>query len=170
MLSERLKMLREEKGLKQDTLASELGCTRYMISYYENGREPPNDVLIAYCQRFNVSSDFLLGLSNERKPASGALSASLEILSPLAGRVAFTATDLSSLVDSAVLYYKAGAPCGDTPLVAFNGFIDGLTSALTAAVVGDGPATHSGANAAVVAALEITKMPTLVYELQKGDA
>ena len=167
MLAERLKKLREENSLKQETLANEIGCTRYMISYYENGREPSNDVLKAYCSRFNVSSDFLLGLSNERCPAGGTLPALFADLARLAGDEAPDSTELASLLEASVKYYRRGAPCGPAPMRALRGFTAGLRAALIGAAAGDGPATLDGANAAAVAALEVTKMPAALYQSQK---
>lgn len=164
MLSERLKRLREEKGLKQETLAYEIGCTRYMVSYFENGRAPSYEVLKAYCSFFDVSSDYLLGLSNERKPIGDALSNVLDRLAQIAGESAAPkATDLIALMEAAAKYYYVGAPCGDRPLLAFQGFVDGLRAAIDAAIKGDASGLIDSANAAVIAALEVTNMPAQYY-------
>ena len=45
--------------------------------------------------------------------------------------------------------------------------MDGLRAALAAAASGDTPALIDGANAAAVAALEVTKMPAALYASMK---
>ncbi len=61
---ERLKNLRKEKGLSQPQLAKEIGVSKGMISFWENGiNEPTITYLIRLCNYFEVSADFLLGLS-----------------------------------------------------------------------------------------------------------
>lgn len=169
LLKERLRMLRSESDAKQDEVAKALNISRASYSSYENGITPPMQTCIDLAKHFDVSLDYLLGLTKERKPAGGLLSSLLDILAQCVGEVAPTATDFAALVDAAIKYYRRGAPCGDTPLVALLGFITGLRSALVAAASGDGPALIDGANAAAVAALEVTKMPAALYESQKGD-
>lgn len=58
----RIKQLREHKGLSQEALGQLLGTTRSAVSKYESGKIPLNDELILkLTDLFNVSSDFLLG-------------------------------------------------------------------------------------------------------------
>jgi transcriptional regulator with XRE-family HTH domain len=62
----RLKELREEKGLSQFTVATDLGFAQTSISAWERGINEPNlDCLKIICKYFNVSSDYLLGLSDD---------------------------------------------------------------------------------------------------------
>ncbi len=62
---ERLKQLRIEKGLTQQQIAQELNIATRTYSHYENGdREAPYSILIAICKYFDVTSDYLLGLSD----------------------------------------------------------------------------------------------------------
>ena len=64
IFGERLKNLRKEKGLSQPQLAKEIGVSKGMISFWENGiNEPTITYLIRLCNYFEVSADFLLGLS-----------------------------------------------------------------------------------------------------------
>ena len=170
ILSDKLRLLREEQGLKQSVLADELGCTRYMISYYENGRAPSYDMLVAYCKRFDVSSDYLLGLSNERKPMGGKLMPILSSLAAYDSVHAPTATDFVAILTSAVRYYQKGAPSGDIPLRALKGFMEGLSRAMDAAVSSDIPALLDAANSAAVSALDIAKMPASLYENKEDPA
>ena len=60
--SERIKELRNQIGWSQLQLADKLGLSKQTISQYERGvRKPDQDNLIALCDIFNVSSDYLLG-------------------------------------------------------------------------------------------------------------
>lgn len=61
----RLKELRLEHGYSQAEVSKALGLTRNAFTNYELGiREPSLTTLIAICKLFNVSSDYLLGLSD----------------------------------------------------------------------------------------------------------
>lgn len=164
---DRLLRLRKEKELKQDAIAELLQCSRSTISGYENGLQIPVDALAKLASFYDVSMDYLLGISNERKPAGGSLAIAMNTLSQLAGESAITATDITLLVETAIKYYRKGASCGDLPLLALRGFMDGLCTAMTAAASGDSAALIDGANAAAVAALEVTKMPAALYESLK---
>lgn len=65
IFSTRLISLRKEKGLSQYSLADKLGCSRGLISNYEQGRrEPDFNTLLKLADYFNVSTDYLLGKSN----------------------------------------------------------------------------------------------------------
>lgn len=62
---QRLKELREEKGLSIKTLAKELGVSDIAIGRWEKGLRTPNiDALILVANYFNVSADYLLGLKD----------------------------------------------------------------------------------------------------------
>lgn len=62
MLGKRIRGLRIEKDVTQRELASFLGLTPKMVSFYENNeRVPPADILIKLSKYFNVSVDYLLG-------------------------------------------------------------------------------------------------------------
>lgn len=63
MFSDRLKNLREEKGIKQLDLATFLEVSVQNISYYERGREPNYDTLKKIADYFNVTTDYLTGRS-----------------------------------------------------------------------------------------------------------
>lgn len=63
--AERLKDLREEKGLSQRTLATKLGFSQAAITRWENNLQTPNiDVAIIVAKYFKVSTDYLLGLED----------------------------------------------------------------------------------------------------------
>lgn len=59
---ERIRILREDKNLKQSDMAAYLKCTQVCYSYYENGqRDIPTDVLIRLADFHKTSTDYLLG-------------------------------------------------------------------------------------------------------------
>lgn len=63
----RLKGLRAEKGVYQEQLAKEINIGRASISNYENGaRIPDAAVTAALADYFDVSTDYLLGISTSR--------------------------------------------------------------------------------------------------------
>lgn len=62
---EKIKDLREEKGISQEKLADQLGISHGIISFWENGkREPKLSNLILLAQYFGVSIDYLAGLED----------------------------------------------------------------------------------------------------------
>ena len=66
---ERIRELREDKDLYQKDLAKYLHCTQVTYSRYELGqRDVPTDVLIKLAKFHNTSVDYLLGLTDEKKP------------------------------------------------------------------------------------------------------
>lgn len=69
MLGERLFDLRKEAGLTQDELANILSINKHSISAYErNKSEPPDEIKILIAQYFGVSTDYLLGVTNDPTP------------------------------------------------------------------------------------------------------
>ncbi|MCK8824880.1 helix-turn-helix domain-containing protein [Fuchsiella alkaliacetigena] len=69
-LAKRIKKLRKEFDLTQEKLAKKVGVSRATIAGYETkGKEPPYDTLTKLAEIFNVSTDYLLGLTDERKTA-----------------------------------------------------------------------------------------------------
>ena len=66
ILGKRLKELREEKGLTQKQLAEQLNLNSVTYLHYEKDqREPPLKVLAEMAVFFEVSTDYLLGLTDE---------------------------------------------------------------------------------------------------------
>jgi len=69
MKSERLIQLRKEYKLTQQQLASKLKITRSALSLYELGkRYPDTKILSGIASFFNVSADYLIGISDIRNP------------------------------------------------------------------------------------------------------
>ena len=64
----RIRDLREDHDLKQRDLAKILNCSQQVYSNYELGqRDIPTEILIRLSQYYNVSVDYLLGLTNNPK-------------------------------------------------------------------------------------------------------
>ncbi len=63
---ERLKLLRNTNNIMQKDLAKMLNVSDRAFRNYESGTsEPTYDNLIILCNKFNVSADYLLGLSDD---------------------------------------------------------------------------------------------------------
>lgn len=63
----RLLDLREEKNLRQIDVANKIGITQRKYSYIETGTQLLNEEIIKkLCNFYNVSSDYLLGLTDRR--------------------------------------------------------------------------------------------------------
>lgn len=66
MYGQRIRELRIEKGLTQTQLAEILNTTQKSISKYETEFLDLNtNVIISLCKFFNVSADYLLGLTDD---------------------------------------------------------------------------------------------------------
>lgn len=65
----RIRNLREDKDLLQKDMAKLLHCSQVAYSRYELGlRDIPTDVLITLAQFHQVSTDYLLGLTDVSTP------------------------------------------------------------------------------------------------------
>jgi transcriptional regulator with XRE-family HTH domain len=65
----RLKELREDRDLKQITIANLLDMKQPQYARYEIGkRDLPLDNLIELAKFYNTSTDYILGLTNEPIP------------------------------------------------------------------------------------------------------
>lgn len=65
----RLREIREEKGITQKRLAEYLHIRQNTYSQYENGqRQLPIETLIALAKFYNVSTDYILELTDVDEP------------------------------------------------------------------------------------------------------
>ncbi|MBR5479931.1 MAG: helix-turn-helix transcriptional regulator [Clostridia bacterium] len=65
----RIRDMREDRDLKQKDLAEYLKCTQVCYSNYEIGkRDIPTEVLIKLAHFYDTSTDYLLGMTDERIP------------------------------------------------------------------------------------------------------
>lgn len=68
MAYQRLRDLREDRDLLQRQVAERLRCSQRVYSNYERGeRDIPTDILIRLSEFYDVSVDYLLGLTNNPK-------------------------------------------------------------------------------------------------------
>lgn len=66
MIGERLAETRKDHGDKQGNLAQKLNVTVSAVrSWEQNKSSPSHETLVSICRLYGVSSDYLLGLSDE---------------------------------------------------------------------------------------------------------
>lgn len=83
MKGERLKALREDRDLSQTQIGNIIGIGKHSISTWErNIAEPNDDHKIALAKFFDVSIDYLCGLSDDRKPCVRLSDGKLELFLP----------------------------------------------------------------------------------------
>ena len=64
-MNKRLKLLRIEHGLKLKEVAEYMNVTIRAISRYEDGtREPSVEQIIKFCKLYDVSAEYLLGITD----------------------------------------------------------------------------------------------------------
>ena len=65
VVTERLCKCRREAGMTHRDLANILSCAESTISGYETGRNAiPTQILLKFCEIFNVTADYLLGVTD----------------------------------------------------------------------------------------------------------
>lgn len=68
-MNKRLKDLREDNDLSQKDLGKILNMAQTTYSGYETGnRNIPNEILIKLALFYKTSTDYILGLTNEKTP------------------------------------------------------------------------------------------------------
>ena len=71
-MESRIKQLREKRGLIQEILAVELGITQQMLSKYDRDVTLIKvDILKKIAAYFNVTTDYLLGVSDVKRDLNG---------------------------------------------------------------------------------------------------
>ena len=71
-MESRIKQLREKRGLIQEILAAELGITQQLLSKYERDITLIKvDILKKIAIYFNVTTDYLLGISDVKRDLQG---------------------------------------------------------------------------------------------------
>ncbi len=64
--SERIRGLREDADLSPTELAQIFNVGQKTVSNWETGRnEPPYEILKKYAERFQVTTDYILGLTDD---------------------------------------------------------------------------------------------------------
>ncbi len=65
MIGTRIKELRRERALSQQALAQHIGVSQKAIDYWErNINEPKASYIVLLAEFFGVSSDYLLGITD----------------------------------------------------------------------------------------------------------
>lgn len=68
MIYRRIRDLREDSNYTQKELSKYLNCSQQVYSNYELGqRDIPTDILIKLSRFYNVSVDYILGISDNPK-------------------------------------------------------------------------------------------------------
>ncbi len=68
-LANRIKKLRVERGLTQEEFGKLFGIVKSTVSLYESGKSTPDDEMKKNIAKyFNVSLDYLMGVSDARNP------------------------------------------------------------------------------------------------------
>ena len=67
MIANKIKILRENKGLSQKALADKLGITRSSVNAWEQGISVPStQYIVELANLFEVSTDYLLNFKNDK--------------------------------------------------------------------------------------------------------
>ncbi len=67
MIYDRIKKLREEAGYSQSDIAKRMGISRSAVNAWEMGLSTPTTpYIIELSKLFHVSTDYLLGIKNEK--------------------------------------------------------------------------------------------------------
>ena len=102
--SKTISLLRRERGLSQKQAAAELGISQALMSHYENGvRECGLDFLVKISRYFDVSCDYLLGLTDNCSPAAGSGDAKPQ---PDNAQVAEALREISGKINSLIDEYQ----------------------------------------------------------------
>ena len=68
MIKDKLKEVRERTGMNKKEFAEYIGIKYTTYNNYETGaREPDSEFLIMFSKKFNVSTDFILGLQEDKE-------------------------------------------------------------------------------------------------------
>lgn len=69
VFGERLRQLRELRGLGQKEVGAWIGVSDSSIGKYESSARTPNpDAIMTLAEKFGVTSDYLMGISNSPNP------------------------------------------------------------------------------------------------------
>ncbi|MBE6587316.1 MAG: helix-turn-helix transcriptional regulator [Ruminococcaceae bacterium] len=65
----RIRQIREDRDLSQETVAKVIKTTQQQYSKIETGRaDISGEKLILLCKFYNLSADYILGISDDAKP------------------------------------------------------------------------------------------------------
>lgn len=96
MFGSRIQALRRSSHLKQDQLAEKIGVSTSAIGMYEQGRrEPSYEVLIKIATYFGVTTDYLIGINDDKPSDEYILGDRIKFLRKRAG---LTQSDLAEML------------------------------------------------------------------------
>ena len=76
--SNRFRQLKDESNLTLKDLSEALDITSPNLSYYMKGREPSYDILIKIADYFNVTTDWLIGRTDEKNTTQSSIISEIE--------------------------------------------------------------------------------------------
>ncbi len=76
--SDRFRLLKDESGATLKELSEKLDITVPNLSYYMKGREPSYDILIKIADYFGVTTDWLIGHTDERNTSQSSIITEIE--------------------------------------------------------------------------------------------
>ena len=72
MIENRIRELRKNLNMSQEALADKIGTTQQAVSRMENNAyDIPSDLLIQIAKYFNVTTDYILGISDIKRDYNG---------------------------------------------------------------------------------------------------
>lgn len=72
MAENRIRELRRNHNLSQEAFSAIIGTTQQAVSRMENGDyNIPSDILIKLSEHFNVTTDYILGVSDLKRDLNG---------------------------------------------------------------------------------------------------
>lgn len=72
MAKNRIRELRKSLNMSQETLAEKIGTTQQAVSRMKNNAyDIPSDILIEISKQFNVTTDYILGISDVKRDYNG---------------------------------------------------------------------------------------------------
>lgn len=112
LTGERIKSLRLQKNMSQSDLAAKLRIGRSNMGHIENGRvEPTKESIVQLSEIFDVTTDYLLGLTDFPKPVKST------------DRIP---DDLDRMLDNAMTF--GGKPLTEKDREAIRAYIEGRKS------------------------------------------
>lgn len=67
-MNKRIKTLREQKKLSQREIARILNIYQQQYAMYEQGKTKiPTEIVIKICKLYNISADYILGLTDDTR-------------------------------------------------------------------------------------------------------
>lgn len=166
IFSKRLKDLREDHDETQDDLAKSTGISRSSIVNYEQGtRVPTADVVPKIASHFNVTTDYLFGLTNE--PAKhtdtiGAKITALQKLMPSTEKPVISTENLNNLLMAIINLLVVDQQSGTLSVEILSDFINGMTDMVNSAMKNEVAAMLIASNKSASALLKLNQLIDIV--------